>query len=439
MDSNKLPSGIFNKGYIIKSNSMLKIINRNKLIVASLLSFIFISYACSDTVDVLTFDTPELVIEAERQLLVTVNTSGGQSLTGYDITIEGPTSASESGVGESTYLFTNLSTGDYTITASRDGYVTASVDVEIVLPQNETESYYNEAELFLRERAPFVVANNNEDNVIQTGPSDAEGVEGETVSMSIPAGAFPQDAVDEDGNISISLTRSVPSQVDTEFEGAASDIFDFAPDGLDLNEEIELEIPIAIPAQLVASLGIASGPYNANSGHGISYVLQPGNIPVELVEDNGSNSAISGDSGYSQSIETRVPVRRFRAKVMIKKLQKYKLVSNVRITQHRELSSPRVIARSECAADITGFYDFETGNLSPLLRKFIKVKASRTIARPFSFEGVPGSRLTVRGQHETVRYTARDASGAVIETSTLNKPPITVSVSLGNCHNSGGS
>lgn len=418
---------------------MTKIINRNKLIFAFLVSLIFISYACSDTVDVLTFDTPEVVVEGERQLLVVVNTSGGQSLTGYDITIEGPTTASESGVAQSTYRFTDLNTGEYTITASREGYVSSSIDVEVVLPQDDAESYYNEAELFLRERAPSVVVNNNEDSVIQTAPADGEGVEGETVSMSIPAGAFPVDAVDENGDISISLTRSVPSQVDSGTEGTTSDFFDFSPGDIDLNEEIELEIPVSIPGDLVASLGIASGSsFSANAENGISYVLQPGNIPVELVEDNGSNSTISSDSGLGQSIETQSFFKRYRAKVRIKKLQKYRLVSNVNISTNKQMSSPTVIARSECAADVTGIYRFETGTLSPFFRKFVKVKASRSIAQSASFEGIPGARLTVRGQHETVRYTARDANGSIIETSTLNLPPVKISVSLGNCHNSGG-
>lgn len=412
---------------------MTKIIKSKKIIFTSIVALLFISYACSDTVDVITYDSPEFTIQGERELIVSVNSSDGQALTGYDIIIDGPTSASQSGVSQSTFLFTDLATGEYTITASRDGYVSSSINLEINLPSDDTESYFNEAELFMRERAPSVVVNNNGESVIETAPSDAEGQEGQTVSMMIPAGAFPQDAVDGEGNINISVTRSVPSQIDNEYnEGSTQDIFDFEPAGLELNEDIEIDIPVAMSEQMAASLGISSS--DSGSDNGINFVLQPGNIPVELVEENSKSASVTSGS----SLETRNFSRRFSAKVKINKFQQYRLVSNIRITSSVGLSNPQVIARSGCGLDVTVNHSFQTGTLSPTISRFVKKKPNRSITRSASYQGAPGVILTVSAQHETVTYTARRANGSVIESSTINRPPVTFTVTSRNCHNSGG-
>ncbi len=412
---------------------MTKIIKSRKVIFTSIVALLFISYACSDTVDVITYDSPEFTFEGERELLVSVNSSDGQALTGYDIVIDGPTSSSQSGVSQSTFTFTDLATGEYTITASRDGYVSSSINLEINLPSDDTESYYNEAELFMRERTPSVMVNNNAESVIETAPSDAEGEEGQNISLTFPAGTFPQNAVDGDGNISISVTRSVPSQIDNEYnEGTTQDILDFEPADLELNEEVEIDIPVSISDQLVASLGISSP--NSGSDNGISFVLQPGNIPVELVEENSKSAKVVTDS----SIETQGFNRRFKARAKISRFQQYRLVPNIRITRSVGISDPQVIARSGCGLDVTVNHSFQTGMLSPVISRYVKMKKNRTVTRSASYNGAPGVRLTVSAQHETVTYTARRANGSVIESSTINHPPVTFTVTSRNCHDSGG-
>lgn len=376
---------------------------------------------CSEGVDTITYETPQVSEEGETELTIEVVGEDDSALTDYDIAIDGPTSVSESGVTNSQYTFTDLASGTYSITITKDGYIVAETETDVELSEETSAGYSSEVIVVLTEREPPVTVNSNEDTMVETAPSRSPGTSGALTELEIPAGTFPDDVVAEDETVQVSVTRYRPNRVRSNGEGTVQNVFALEPSGVELNNPVEMDIPVALPEGLFAGAAKATGLAAANEIDGISFVLMPGNIPVELVEEEGEN-------GF----------RRFVANVTIDTFQDYELVVEADLTVEESFSEPTRVAQSACGEGIETTYSLQVGGIDDALRSFSsEFPASESISREVSFDGVDGLRLTVNARNKVRTYTLNNADGGTI-TDTINLPEVRFSLSTSNCHNSGG-
>lgn len=383
--------------------------------VAVLLSLV----SCKETVDNITYIIPDPGFDVDNELTINVVEPDGSELTGYDLEIDGPTSLSESGVAQSQFIFDNLLNGTYTITASADQYISGSVELGIQLPQDSAESYYNEITIVLKERTPPVTVNNSENSSVDTAPSDRLELNGETASFTFPAGIFPAGMEDEEGNVTFSITRFYPSGINNTFdEGTVQDFFDFDPDGFDLNGEATIEFPVAVPEELIG-----------NDAEELAYIMQPGDIQVELADDGSGSNLQAG----------QVDFRRFIASANFNRFQRYAVIPNRRLTKSDGFTAYREVDRSGCGDPLTAAVNYETGVPGPAAMSLLRGRLTdRTITRTRQLQGMPGFRTVVEARNGTSTYTVADPNGQVLEESTVNTPLLNIRISITTCHDSGG-
>lgn len=396
----------------------MKISSVTPVLAVGTLFALLLFAACKDTVSNITYNTPEPPVEVERTLTVNVTDAIGNDLTGYDINITGPTQISATSVAQPQFVFDNLDGGNYSITVQRDQYVTDSVNEVVVLPAEESESYYNEVNMVLYERSEPVTVNNAAGGTVSTAVSYREGISGQTASITFPGNAFHSALEDENGNVSFSLTRAAPATLNNSFsDGTVIDFFDFQPSDFDLNEEAEIEFPISIPDELAGNAG------------SVQLVLQPGNIPVELTEETGK-------------IETAQGIfRRFRAKSKISRFQRYYIVPNRRLVRTISFSEYRQVGQSRCSEPVTVSIETVTGIPGPAARALINGPfpiTNKTFTTSRSFDAVNGVRTIVEARNRTTTYSVQTTGGQVIEETTIKNPVLSVRVKFNGCHDSGG-
>lgn len=376
-------------------------------------------FGCSESVDTITYDTPQVSEEGETELIVEVLDTDDAAITDFDITIEGPTSASESGVGDSQFTFTDLQSGTYSIIITKDGFIEAETETEVELPEEATGGYSSEIIVVLTEKAPPVTVDNSVDSVVETAPSSNPSEEGLTTTLNIPAGSFPDDALSEDGTVDVTVTRSTPNSFIQTEEGTVDDEILFEPEGTELNNPIQINIPVEVPAEFEGN---------------VEYVLMPGNIPVELTENE--QSALVG-TGVGQYNAVK------KAKAEIDLLTEYRLVANVQINKSgATYTTPEVIATSGCGEALSSQdYSVEITPPGQLIQRFKKgyAKNSRTFTKSSNeYKGVDGIKHTLRAQHKQITISLDNSNGGNILTETVNLPAIKFIHSKANCHNSGG-
>lgn len=402
----------------------------HKLTAPLLILMIGLIYACSSStdpdIDPPTPDPdpepPELPA-GERVMLIEIIDQDEEPLTGYDIDISGPTSTSASNVSESVFTFDDLADGEYTIVVTLDDYIEGEITVEVELPEKSTSDMTIEHGVTLVQKAPPVVINNDEDNEIETAPSDdPDAEEDEKTVMRIPANSIPQDALDEDGNIQIRVTRSSPKEATTGEEGGTvTDNFTLEPDGLQLNNEIEIEIPI-------------------NAVPGVNYVLQPGNIPLAAVTSKTvQRSGLSADSNHPRTI-TRLSAK-------ITNFRRYRVVADITVEKQLFLSEPiRVGSDASCGENGQWTYTLPlivNGDLNTLPEQASKILRG---LKPFENESksynksvnnnVPEFKIRLLAQNIGNNFRLIQ-NGEVIEEFTRNITAIFDPITV-ECHNSGG-
>lgn len=374
-------------------------------------------FGCSENVDTITYETPQVSEEGETELTIEVIDAEDAAVTGYDIAIEGPTTVSESGVGSSAYTFTDLQSGTYSITITKEGYLEAETEAEVELPEEATGGFSSEVLVVLTKKTPPVKVDNSQDTTVETAPSNNPGEEGLTTTLNIPAGSFPDDVVNEDGTVDLSVTRSNPNNVIETEEGTVDDVILFDPEGTELNNPIEVSIPIEVPQELEGN---------------IQYVLMPGNIPLELTENAQSAMVAAGSAGYQA-------VKKGTAEIEI--LGEYYVVADVEVRQSgATFTEPVVVETSGCGEGVDAEYSIDVVPPGQAIQRFVSgyAKNSRTVTKSLSKNGVEGLKITVRGQHKTKTITLLDGDGNTILEETVNLPAIRLTVETSNCHNSGG-
>lgn len=374
------------------------------LIISLLIMFV---YACGSTTD---SDEPDsIVIEGVRELVIVVTDRQYNPLSGFDIEIDGPTSASESGVSDESFVLTDLKSGKYTINVSLVGYVSATITADIELSDEISETYLGTEVVSLSPLSPPVTVDNSDDVTVFTAPSQEPGYGNVETEISIPAGSFPDDLLDEDGNIEIRATRSSPNQITPEGTGTVQDFFDFEPDGVELNNEIELVIII-------------------DSYEGIPYVLQPGDIPLEL--DEAVSKLLANARTESRAL------RKFRAR--ISSLQSYMVVPELTLLRSKDRSSPVLLGRSGCGQGFSEVFEYETGTITGLISRFTTIPPNQVVTRLVSYDGKPETVLRVSAQIVTLLYELVDNEGNILESESINSKSVRFFVTEEECHDSGG-
>lgn len=391
-----------------------------RLTTVSLLLFIAFIYACQTTTDPVPDPDPPVLPDGERVMLIEVFDQDVNPLPGFDIEISGPTSASASNVSGSVYRFEDLEDGVYTIVVTLDDYIEGEITIEVELPEERTAEVTYETSLTLVKKAEPVVINNNEDNEVETAPSDdPEAEEDEKTVMRIPANSIPESALDEDGNVQIRVTRSTPNDVTSdEGGGTVTDNFTLEPDGMVLNNEIEMEIPVnAIP--------------------GVNYVLQPGNIPLTAV---ASKTAQQTGPLANQRTTTRY-------KSLITEFRRYRVVADISVEKQLFHSEPIQVGEdAPCGQNGQWTYVMPyivNGNLNTLpeearkiLQHLRKLENESKTFNPSRQNSVPEYKLRALAQNGGFNYRLIQ-NGSVIEEFTRNVAARFDFISV-ECHNSGG-
>lgn len=253
----------------------------NRAITLSLLFIFMFTFACRSSTDPDPEPEPEEII-GEQELAIEVASSDREPLTGYNIDIDGPTSASSDNVSESTFVLTDLASGEYSVTVEKDGFITGQIAFTLDVPEDISDSFFATRSIFIREKTPPVTINNNEDTSVATAPSEDPDGEGATI-FDIPAGSFPDEVLDEDGNVSMSVTRMRTNQITQTDDEIVLDEFAFDPSGFELNNPISMSFFVAIDTDFF---------------EGASYALQPGNIPLTVVDDPAAIQSASKIYGH---------------------------------------------------------------------------------------------------------------------------------------------
>lgn len=392
----------------------------NKITALSLILFVGLFFACqtSTSPEEPGVEPPEIP-DGERAMVIDVTDRDGVSLTGYNIEITGPTSVTASNVGESSFRFDDLESGDYTVLITRDDYLNARLSIQVELPGDRTEEYFIQDIASLAKKAPPVLIRNDEESSVETDSSDEGAAEDEKMVMSIPANSFPANVQDADGNVQVRVSRAAPSQfTQGSGGGVVSDEIIMEPAGVTLNQPVKITIPI-------------------NATPGVQYVLQPGNIPL---------TQISGKRAASVSSASQRTVETFE--VTITEWTDYTVEADVEVNLTRSTAS---INLDPSACGVNHTFSFSTpiiiaedgSNDIPVeARKVLKVyqnnygggKELRVPTRQLTNDD-SSYRFTATVITSFIEYEVR--SGNVNETFIRNHSA-TMTTRSAECHNSGG-
>ncbi|REL33815.1 carboxypeptidase regulatory-like domain-containing protein [Rhodohalobacter sp. SW132] len=380
-----------------------------------LILLISVFSSCSDWNS---YDLPGQEIENEQQLLINVVDVNENSITGYTLDIEGPVSHHQSGVTKSTFALDNLQDGTYKITVKKEGYLDAETDITVDLPGKDVTSHYDEVSLVLQQRADTQVIDYREGGIIRTAPSVENEIFGEPITLSFSPYALPSSLADETGHVQISANRIIPTDIDETYEGTVQSYIIFDNGIGELNESVSIEIPMQIASEYAGEL---------------TYTLQPGNIPLEIVE-----SSVSG-SNEMQNKGSRG--RQMRAKAP--GLQNYAVVANLQVRQSVSWTDFKVVEQGGCEEDVTVSYTLESGDAKTLAQQHSNLASKlsgQTYTLDKTFKGVPFKKVTIEVRNKIREFTVRELpSKTEIEHSEVQEKPIQFRTILKDCHNSGGS
>lgn len=399
---------------------------RNKLSLLTGMLLAVVMYGCSDSVGTINYTTPP-VEPGERVLTIRVESAAGAALTGYDLNITGPTSASVSNVGSSTYAFSNLNNGEYTITATRTGYVEGAVREQIELPADIGADFRGEVKVVLTPRAPAQPVSNASGATVQTAP--APGTTTATTTLTIPPNAFPASVLDANGNVNIGVTRAKAGATTqtSQANSTPADVFDFEPSGVTLNAPVEAELEVNLPANLSAS-GLEMVLEGAD---GTILTLTPANTSVSktFVNEDGELMAV------------------VRVRALISRFQQYSLVLAVRVTRTNGWTNYRTVASSpSCGAGVNAVYNFSRGAINATQQDYLSLLTNMSLSdittnnqysATKNVEGIPGTRSIVRARNRT-QTIAFVRGNTTLSSVTFNLNIVEFTVDNTACHNSGG-
>jgi hypothetical protein len=337
--------------------------------------------------------------EGTKELTVTVIDRAEESgLSGFDIEITGPVSASAQNVSATEYVLEDLVSGEYTIEVTLDGYVEASLTEEFEVPEDASADYLAETTVSLRVLTPPVKVNNSEPSTVKTGKADTEdATEEDEVTLQIKANTFPAEVVNADGTVDISVTRARPSQSTAgESGGQVSESLILTP-AAELNDTVT----VTIPARDIEGL------------EDVEYVLQPGNIPLTRTSAGKLTAKIASHVVYNANLD------------IFRRLSR--VATNVEVVKTSGTSSP-VTFSSACGEPLNRTYS-KSSVIVPAAISLFSTEAvlkSAAFSKQIQLDAVPDRIVTVRVTNPTKTYTLT-ANGNQAATVTLNEKIVTVS------------
>lgn len=263
------------------------------IITISLLAFIVLLSACKTSTEPEPEPEPgpEPIekVGTKEFIFTIIHRETEAELIGYDIDIDGPVSASASGVSTAEYTLSDIVSGEYTITVSMDGFVNSQITEEIEVPEDESADFIFSSTISLRELSQPVVVNNSVNTSVKTGKPDVPDAEDdEAITLQIPANTFPAAVVKADGTVDISVTRVSPLQATQSDGGMVLESIIFGPEA-NLNNNVTITIPIP----------------EFPGVDGLEYVLQPGNIPLTSVGGGNFQATIRPIEGVAPTANSR--------------------------------------------------------------------------------------------------------------------------------------
>lgn len=352
----------------------------------------------------------------DKELTVSVIDRGDDTgLTGFNIEITGPVSASAENVSSSEFVLEDLESGEYTIAVTRDGYVEASITETFEVPEEESADFFAGATISLRELTPPVKVDNSEATTVKTGKPDAEdATEEEEVTLAIPANTFPAEVVNEDGSVDISVTRARPAEATRgESGGQLSESLILSP-AAQLNDTVSITIPIR----------------DVEGLEGVEYVLQPGNIP--LTPDNNGNliaKIAPGSISLADQIAEVIAFGKFDIEA-----------SNVELELELGFSSFRNLGNGQCEAAVNEAYEVDgVSNIPESITQYTPLRRSGVpgFSRQVNVDAVEEHILRVRARHVILSHTIFVGGE---QRGSVNIPLniVVTDVAQIACHNSGG-
>jgi hypothetical protein len=398
---------------------------RNRLYLVILLLAMVMVSSCNDPVGTITLESPEIP-DGARELVIRATDSKDAPLSGFNLQITGPTSVNATVPG-SEYVFTNLASGVYTIVITKEGYVGASYQLPVVLPDNPKIDFKANTVVKATQLTPPVPVSNATGGTVQAPGPAASGPRSQPTQVSIPAGAIPGA-----GTTQVSVTHAPPAPVTQTTQPQKSAPGNSVTNTLDripLDQFIfsftvtggqaitEFAQPVGIDLSIIVPSAIRSEQFN--------FVLMSGSGPGATPTNESRPITIDAQGNMSTSIL---------------KPGTYKIYATLGLTTATAQSNPFTIGSTSCG--LGGSFSFSSptpGPLGPNLLFLGVVPPATVFNNTVVFQPVAGSQSRLTGVNSFIDYNLNRPSGAQLETYRYPLAQVTTTVSISNCHNSGGS
>lgn len=203
---------------------------------------------CSSSLDPILRDIPPLPDGSKILTITTTSTRSGGTLSEYQLTVQAPDgSFTDLSLSEASTEILGATSGTYTITATKSGYITSTKQISLSVPADADDIFGFEAFMFLTQANPSVSIDNaaGGEIVVPAVGNNGSGPGSATTKITIPAGA-----VAGAGSTDYTIT-AVPRDPADFSNGASPYTYIFEPSGLVFVTPITVEIPLNLPAELL--------------------------------------------------------------------------------------------------------------------------------------------------------------------------------------------
>ena len=376
---------------------------------------------CDEPVGIITYEQPELP-DGTRELVVRVTDDKNTPITGYALTITGPTSVQVNVTGNE-YIFTNLANGLYTLQVSKSGFVGSVMEVPVTLPTNPKLNFFAASNVRITALAPPVPVNNAQGGTVSAPGATSTGPRSLPTIVSIPPGALGAT-----GTTNLSVTRRPPATIVRTGPSPSKTV---QPEVQNLDE---------IPIDSFIFVTGSTEPFNSS----ITIVV-PFSVPQSIRTARFRAVVMSGSvatgnlSPTSESVPATVTPEG-NLSFSIGKPGVYKIYVQLGLTTTNAQSPPFSIGSTDCGRASTFTVSSPTAPTVGTLFTFLSILPPVATAQNiFTVEAIVGARSQVSGINNFIDYRLLSTTGSTLETYRFPLTQVTVSTTSTNCHNSGGS
>lgn len=398
---------------------------RNRLTLTIVLLAMALVSSCSDPVGTITYESPELP-DGKRELVIKATDSKDAPISGFNLQITGPTTANAT-VSGSEYVLTDLASGLYTITITKDGYIGASYQLPVVLPNNPKADFTAAKTVKVTQLTPPVPVNVANGGTVQAPGPSATGPRSQPTQVTIPPGAIPGS-----GTAQVSVTRTAPTPIIQTTQPAKA-----AP-GLGIENTVDR---IALDGFIVTvtNNGSTVNAFNAPVTVNISLEV-PSSIRNEQFNFVLMSGSGPGATPTSESRPITIDAGNGNGTASILKPGTYKVYATLGLTT-ATAQSTFSIGTTSCGLGGSFAYSSPTpAPVGPVLTFLgIVPTASTPISGTIAIDAVTGAATSVSGTNTIIDYTVRRPNvSSSLESYRYPLAQVVTTVSINNCHNSGG-